>query len=116
MSRAGEVANHKVEIHRVTFWFGAFIIALVLLMGAANLWASWQFNKNAQEANAKTQQKQEELANRELQRLCHDVGTMAAIPPPAGSAAANPSRAYEQAEHRAWMGLQNDIGCPAGST
>jgi hypothetical protein len=43
--------------------------------------------------------------------LCADVGTMAAIPAPAGAAAANPSRAYEQAEHRAWAGLVIAIGC-----
>ena len=43
--------------------------------------------------------------------ICTDLGTMAAIAPPAGSAAANPSRAYEQAEHRAWSGLYAGLGC-----
>jgi hypothetical protein len=45
------------------------------------------------------------------QALCADVGTMAAIRAPAGSPAANPSRAYEQAEHRAWAGLVVALRC-----
>jgi hypothetical protein len=45
------------------------------------------------------------------QKLCADVGTMSSIRPPAGPAASNPSRAYEQAEHRAWSGLFRDLDC-----
>lgn len=44
-------------------------------------------------------------------KLCADVATMSAIQPPAGATAANPSRAYEQAEHRAWAGLVIALGC-----
>jgi hypothetical protein len=49
-------------------------------------------------------------------KLCHDVGTMAALQPPGGSAASNPSRAYEQAEHVAWTGLVRDLGCNRKAT
>lgn len=44
-------------------------------------------------------------------KICTDVATMALIKPPAGPPATNPSRAYEQAEHRAWTGLVQGIGC-----
>lgn len=46
-----------------------------------------------------------------LHLLCLDLGTMANIAPPTGNPAANPSRAYEDAEHRAWTGLDTGLGC-----
>jgi Collagen triple helix repeat (20 copies) len=87
------------------------LLVLVLIVGAGNLVASYdqvQSFKN----QLRTQQVAEEITGaREIGALCSDVGTMAAIPAPAGNPAANPSRAYEQAEARAWSGLVGDLGC-----
>jgi hypothetical protein len=55
-----------------------------------------------------SQRRQGEMIER---AICTDIGTMAAIPAPTGNPAANPSRAYEQAESRAWSGLYVGLGC-----
>lgn len=87
------------------------LLVLVLLVGAGNLWASWSevhtFKQQLQSAQAAEQK----AAMKELAALCTDVGTMSRIPAPPGPAASNPSRAYEQAEHRAWEGLYTGIEC-----
>lgn len=83
-----------------------FVVVLIEA-GAGLLWT-------AHEVNANNAARARQGAQVEA-KLCHDIGTMAAIQPPAGSADTNPSRAYEQAEHQAWMGLLNDIGCKGGT-
>ena len=93
----------------------AILLALVLVVGIGNLWATRSEVQSSQAA-----QKREQAAQQAAQRragqlveaaICTDLGTMARIPPPAGSAAQNPSRAYEQAESRAWRGLYGGLGC-----
>jgi hypothetical protein len=46
--------------------------------------------------------------------LCHAIGRLAAEQPPGGSAAANPSRAYEQGQHTIFVQLHNQLGCTEG--
>jgi hypothetical protein len=95
--------------------------AIVYLFGLAVLLsviALFWINREVHSAAA-AQQRQEQ-AQQQAQRkagllieqaICTDVGTMAQIPAPAGAADANPSRAYEQAEHRAWAGLYAGLRC-----
>ena len=45
------------------------------------------------------------------QRLCTTLGRLAALAPPRGPPAQNPSRAYEQALHATLDELGPDIGC-----
>ena len=80
------------------------LVVLVLAVNGAGLF--WQAHSTS--ANRAAQLRQGLILER---KLCADIGTMAAIKPPAGSPAANPSRAYEQAEAMAWRGLVIDIGC-----
>jgi hypothetical protein len=100
----------------------AILLALILLGWGGNLYATYANgastkqqleNQNAQQLAAQKEaaEKQQAAATAEIQALCHDLGTMAAIAPPAGSPADNPSRAYEQSEHRAWQGLYSSIHC-----
>lgn len=82
------------------------VVIVVVLSGANLFWTS-----HVVTANQNAQRRQGELIEA---KICKDVGTMAAISPPAGNPAANPSRAFEQAEARAWQGLVSDLGCPHG--
>lgn len=89
----------------------ASLLLLVLLVGAGNLWASWDEVHTFKQQLAQQQAIEQKAAAKEIGALCADVGTMARIPAPAGPAASNPSRAYEQAEHQAWAGLFTSIRC-----
>ena len=46
--------------------------------------------------------------------LCIAIGQLAANDAPAGSAAQNPSRAYEQDQHATFMQLHKQLGCEKG--
>jgi hypothetical protein len=87
------------------------LVALVLVMGGANLLASRQYLDSYKAGQARQQAAQRATGILLEQKLCLDLGTMAGIPAPPGAAAANPSRAYEQAESRAWKGLYSGLGC-----
>lgn len=83
------------------------LVVIVLGLGGANLlWTAHVVN-----ANQSAQRNAGSVVER---KLCQDIGTMAALQPPGGPAYANPSRAYEQAEHQAWTGLFQAIGCDPG--
>ena len=45
------------------------------------------------------------------QRLCTTLSRLAALQPPPGSPADNPSRAYLQGEHTVLAQLGPDVGC-----
>lgn len=45
------------------------------------------------------------------ERLCTTFGRLAALKPPPGNPAVNPSRAYEQEEHATLDQLGTDLGC-----
>ena len=90
----------------------AVLLVLVLIMGAGALLASYLQNQSfqaGQRADQARSKRQGEVIER---KLCSDFSTMARIPPPAGPPATNPSRAFDQAEHRAWSGLVVIAGCP----
>lgn len=91
------------------------LVVLALAFATANLlWTAHEVNVNNTRQVA--EQRRVAAAQRKAgilieEKICSDVQTMAALNPPAGAASANPSRAYEQAEHRAWLGLVVAIGC-----
>lgn len=87
------------------------LLLLVLAVGGGNLWASWDEVHTFREQLHAGQVAEQKAGVAELGALCTDVGTMARLAPPAGAAATNPSRAYEQAEHRAWQGLYDGLAC-----
>lgn len=99
---------------RALAWTIICVLAAVLLLGGYFTWFEAHTNSQLQATNAKLRAEQEASQKAGLlieQRICLDMGTMAKIPPPAGPPAANPSRAYEQDEHRAWEGLVTGLGC-----
>jgi hypothetical protein len=87
------------------------LLVLVLIMGAGSLLASGLQNQSFQAGQRHEEAVQRRQGQMIEHKICQDVTTMAAILPPAGPPAVNPSRAYEQAEHRAWSGLVLAIGC-----
>lgn len=102
-------------------WFTAtramiVLVVLVLIMGAANLEATRTYVGSYKTSQARLQAAQGRAGAAVEAKICTDVVTMSALKPPTGAASSNPSRAYEQAEHRAWRGLVVAIGCKAGAT
>jgi hypothetical protein len=97
------------------------LFASVLLVAAYFTWSESSTNaqlvstnRSLAVTNVKLREEQSAAQKAGLlieKAICTDMGTMARIPPPEGSAAANPSRAYEQDEHRAWEGLFDGLGC-----
>ncbi len=77
------------------------LLALTLVMGAGNLWASW----------IEVHTSQQRLTHLEQQKLCTTFVTLAALKPPPGPAAKYPGRGYEQSLHVALDELGTDFGC-----
>ncbi len=77
------------------------LLALTLIMGAGNLWASWD------EVHA-SQQRQEQAVQ---EKLCTTFVALAALKPPPGPAAQYPGRGYEQSLHATLDQLGADYGC-----
>jgi hypothetical protein len=98
-----------------------FLFAAIFLLGGYFTWSESTTNSQLRDTNVQlratnvrliAEQRAAQKAGLVIEeRICLDMSTMANIPPPAGPAAANPSRAYEQDEHRAWAGLVNGLGC-----
>lgn len=99
----------------------SLIVVVFLLLGANLLFTAHYVNSTraallSQQQTYEAGQRREQVEQRQVgllveKAICTDLGTMAAIPAPPGAAASNPSRAYEQAEHRAWTGLDAGLGC-----
>ena len=80
------------------------LVGLTLIVGAGNLWASWDEVHTSQAA----QQRQGQAVEA---KLCSTFGKLGALKPPPGDAKKNPSRAYEQSLHAALDDLGTDLGC-----
>lgn len=90
-----------------------FLAALIVALTGASYAGLYEQNARSQRQFAQVQARQRQAGLLIEKSLCADLATMAAIPAPAGNPARNPSRAYEQAEARAWAGLVRDLGCAA---
>lgn len=89
------------------------LVVLTLIVGGGNLWASRDFLRGYQAGQAKIQAAQKRQGEILEQRLCTTLRRLAALKPPPGSPADNPSRAYLQSEHDVLAELGPDVGCPA---
>jgi hypothetical protein len=91
------------------------LLVLTLIVGAGNLWASWdQVHASAGDIRASQHHEQvlQQQAGAVLERkLCTTFGKLAANKPPAGNPRTNPSRAYDQNNHAILDQLGADFGC-----
>jgi hypothetical protein len=99
----------------IVAWSLVILFVVAVAIGGTAWFAAASAKNAATQAVHREQAAQRKAGALVEKALCADVATMAAIPPPAGNAAAYPSRAYEQAEHRAWLGLVAAIGCKGTS-
>jgi len=91
------------------------LLLLTLITGAGNLLATY-LQVQASQAAIQAGYVREQAAQRQAgillgEKLCLTFGRLAALKPPAGSPAANPSRAYLQAQHDTLAQLGADLGC-----
>ena len=97
----------------------AGLVALTLVVGGGNLWSSYdqarsQARSQAQAVLAVEQREQaaqQRAAIAQQRKLCTTFGTLAALKPPPGNPAKNPSRAFEDNLHTALDQLGLDLGC-----
>jgi hypothetical protein len=84
------------------------LLGLNLLFTARYVNSTHAKFEQQQAAQQAAQRRAGELVGR---AICTTLGKLAALKPPAGSAAANPSRAYEQQLHATLDQLGPDLGC-----
>jgi type II secretory pathway pseudopilin PulG len=87
------------------------LVAFVLVVGLANslLGANSEHSFEARQAR---QQAAQQAQGRVLeQRLCTTLNRLAALNPPPGNPASNPSRAFEDELHQTLSQLGPDLGC-----
>lgn len=92
----------------------AFAVAfvLILIVCTANLIAYFgEFQAFRAQYN-QIQAEQRQQGQQTEQRLCATLGQLAALKPPAGDAATNPGRGYDQQLHDVLAALGSDINCP----
>ena len=91
------------------------LFVLALAVGIAAYLAAigyYHREQGAQERQAAQQKAAQQAQGAAFEhRLCTSLGRLAALQPPPGSAAGNPSRAYLQAEHAVLAELGSDVGC-----
>ena len=92
-----------------------FLFTLSVALGGLNLlWTAHEVHASqsaVQAAYVSEQQARQQAGAVIEQKLCSTFGMLAALKPPAGNPAANPSRAYEDNLHTALDQLGTDLGC-----
>lgn len=93
----------------------AGLVALTLVVGAGNLWSSYDQARSQARAVLAAEHR-EQAAQRQAgvilgEKLCITFAQLAANEPPAGNPEANPSRAFDQKEHAILVDLGTDLGC-----
>lgn len=74
--------------------------------------AAQQHQEQEFQAAEKRQQEAAAKAGAEaLEKVCGSFAKLAALQPPAGDPATNPSRAFDQQQHAILVGLGPDLGC-----
>lgn len=90
-------------VRRAAYAYVALMVVSLVLSGASLLGAISYYH-----TEQRAQQRQGEVLEA---KLCTTLGRLAALKPPAGSPAANPSRAFEQALAGTLAELGPDVGC-----
>lgn len=94
--RGEQGMSHRVRYGIVVLFVLAAIISVTgLAVGIKGIRLADQANARVSHHNA----------------LCHAFADLAAVPPPAGNPASNPSRAYEQDQHAIFLQLHQQLGC-----
>ena len=87
------------------------LLVLVLIVGGANLWGSWDQVHSFKEQLHAQQVAEQKAAAKEIGELCSTFGKVALLKPPAGNPVTNPSRAFDQSLHADLAGVNPDLGC-----
>lgn len=98
------IYDGSVRVTRSARRFAVLLLFLVLVIGGANLYSSYLEYRHF----ATTQEQQGRAVE---VKLCATLDKLAALKAPTGSAADNPSRAYEQELAMTLSQLKPDIGC-----
>jgi hypothetical protein len=80
------------------------LLILTLIVGGANLWATFL----VVHANQAAQRRQGQAVER---KICTTLTRLSGLQPPPGNPQANPSRAYLQDLHATLSQLGPDLGC-----
>lgn len=92
-----------------------FLFVLSVALGGLNLfWSAHEANSTRtaiQNEHAREQAAQQRAGVILGEKLCTTFGRLAALKPPPGDPATNPSRAYLQAQHDTLAQLGTDLGC-----
>lgn len=88
---------------KVRYAFVALVVLTLLMTAAAILFTISYYH---------TEQASQRAQGAALEhKLCTSLDRLAALKPPPGSVADNPSRAYEQEQHAILAQLGPDVGC-----
>lgn len=91
------------------------LAVLPLVLSALTLWGATVYYHREQAAQQRLAAQQQAAQRAQAQaferKLCTSLGRLAALHPPPGSPADNPSRAYLQQEHAVLAELGPDVGC-----
>lgn len=107
---------HEVRITRGARLAASGLLLLTLIVGGGNLLATYLDVHAAQQAQRREQQAQRRAGEIVERRICLTMTRLAALKPPPGNPAANPSRAYEDSLHATLDQLGPDLGCRKGGS
>jgi hypothetical protein len=109
-----------VQARAIVYLFVINLIFVIACLGAfihyaASTRAALLHQQQTYEAGQRHEQAEQRAAGAQvIRKLCTTFGELAANKPPAGNPDTNPSRGYDQRNHRILDGVGPDIGC-AGS-
>lgn len=110
------VVRARAALARLKWQYAfVFLVLLSLSVGGFSILFSVSYYHREQ-ASQQRQAAQQQAAQRAQgaafeHRLCTTLSRLAALRPPSGSPAGNPSRAFDQQQHAVLAELGPDVGC-----